>query len=251
MTRPVPEPLVCTTYRPPCAVLLEASAIGDVRVPDSASKAIVCAVGAARGDDGAGRGGRGGGAARDGDLGGGGVVGGVVRRAVIVCGPGALGTVQLLAPRGGVSVPTGAPSTTNSTRVTVALSAALTVIGTVPATVAPFAGLVIATVGRVVSIPLHVRRGSPTELGPSLYGVAANVLAQNVEPVVDCSERHGGPVGAGEELSWIELPPLSYWAESDAILTFQLRLSCTVVRRTRLWSPRSSMLLPLNDRARR
>ena len=46
MTRPVPEPLVCTTYRPPCAVLLEASAIGDVRVPDSASKAIVCAVGA-------------------------------------------------------------------------------------------------------------------------------------------------------------------------------------------------------------
>ena len=40
---------------------------------------------------------------------------------------------------------------------------------------------------------------------------------------------------------------MSYWAASDAILTFQLRLSCTVVRRIRLWWPRSSMLLPLND----
>ena len=87
---------------------------------------------------------------------------------VIVCGPGALGTVQFWLHGAAVSVPTGAPSTTNSTRVTAALSAALTVIGTVPATVAPFAGLVIATVGRVVSIPLHGWRGSPTELGPSL-----------------------------------------------------------------------------------
>jgi len=52
-------------------------------------------------------------------------------------------------------VPIGAPSTTNSTFVTAALSAASTVIGTVPATAAPFAGLVIAAVGRVVSIPLH------------------------------------------------------------------------------------------------
>ena len=55
------------------------------------------------------------------------------------------------------------------------------------------------------------------------------------------------PVAPEKLLCWIELPPLSYWAESDASLTFQLRLSCTFVRRIRLWSPRSSMLLPLND----
>ena len=74
---------------------------------------------------------------------------------MIVCGPGALGTVQSWLHGAAVSVPIGAPSTTNSTLVTAALSAASTVIGTVPATAAPFAGLVIAAVGRVVSIPLH------------------------------------------------------------------------------------------------
>ena len=45
MTRPVPDPLVCTTYRPPCAAASEASVIGAATVPDSASKAIVCAPG--------------------------------------------------------------------------------------------------------------------------------------------------------------------------------------------------------------
>ena len=43
----MPDPLDCTTYRPPWAVLLEATAIGEVTVPDSASKAIGCAAGGA------------------------------------------------------------------------------------------------------------------------------------------------------------------------------------------------------------
>ena len=98
--------------------------------------------------------------------------------AVIVCGPGALGTVQSWLHGAASSVPTSAPSTANSTRFTVALSAASTVIGTVPATVDPSAGLVIATVGSVVSIPEQDCRGSPMATGPSTYGVAANVLAQ-------------------------------------------------------------------------
>src|SRR4026207_1031447 len=97
---------------------------------------------------------------------------------MIVCGPGALGTVQSWLHGAASSVAIRAPSTANSTRATGAVAAASTVIGTVPATVDPSAGLVIATVGSVVSIPEQDCRGSPMATGPSTYGVAANVLAQ-------------------------------------------------------------------------
>jgi hypothetical protein len=64
---------------------------------------------------------------------------------------------------------------------------------------------------------------------------------------MDWSARKAGAAALAKVFASTELPPLSYCAESEASLTFQLRLSWILVRRIRLWSPRSSMLLPLND----
>src|SRR5918996_4267436 len=73
-------------------------------------------------------------------------------RAVSVCAPLLAAVVFQATSYGAVlSVPSGCPSTKNSTAVTPTLSVALALTMTVPDTSAPLAGSVIATLGGVVS----------------------------------------------------------------------------------------------------
>ncbi len=73
--------------------------------------------------------------------------------AVRVCAPFAVAAVFQVVAYGGVvsSAPRAAPSSLNWTAATAALSVAFAVTVTLPATVAPFAGAVIAVLGGVVS----------------------------------------------------------------------------------------------------